>query len=108
MSMNNNAVDKDFMNKVYQKSEQVISRKIAGEVIIVPIRGNLADMQRIFSLNPVAEYIWQHLDGEMQIEELQQRVIDYFDVSEEQATLDLHEFVVQLLEANLISEVSKS
>ena len=49
--------------KVFIKNEEVISRKIAGETILVPVRGRLADMRRIFTLNPVAEYIWHRIDG---------------------------------------------
>jgi hypothetical protein len=46
---------------VYRKKKDLVTREIAGETLIVPTRGNLADMQRIFALNGVAGFIWQHL-----------------------------------------------
>jgi hypothetical protein len=33
--------------KVYRKVEEIVSRRIADEMFIVPIRGRLADMKQI-------------------------------------------------------------
>jgi hypothetical protein len=51
---------------VYRKKKDLVTREIAGETLIVPTRGNLADMQRIFALDGVAAFIWQHLERERQ------------------------------------------
>ncbi len=87
---------------VYKKRADVVSRDIAGETILVPIRGQLADMQRIFALNPVAQYIWEHLNGEQTLEEIRSGLIESFEIEEERAERDLHEFIDELLEADLI------
>lgn len=91
--------------RVYKKRDDVVSRDIAGETILVPIRGKLADMQRIFALNPVAEYIWEHLNGEQTLEEIKTDIIKNFKVEEKQAENDLHEFIDELIEADLIAGV---
>ena len=88
--------------KVFKKNEQVIFREIAGEALLVPIRDKLADMQSIFALNPVAEYIWQQLDGEHTFEEICDGITSRFKVGKEEAESDLTEFIDRLREAKLI------
>jgi hypothetical protein len=90
----------------YRKSEDVIARQIAGETLLVPIRGDLAGMQRIFALDKVAEYIWQQLDAETTLEAIRDGVLANFDVSMEQAEADIGGFIAELLEAGLIVEGS--
>lgn len=91
------------MEKVF-KEEHIASREVAGETILVPIRGKLAEMQRIFSLNPVAQYIWKELDGKRSLEEIRDGVMTNFAVGKEQADGDIQEFIDELLEAGLIKE----
>ena len=81
-----------------------MSREIAGETILVPVRGKLADMQKIFSLNRTAEYIWQNLDGQTRLSDILRGVLTQFDVTEAEAETDMREFVTELVDANLIEE----
>lgn len=94
-----------MLYRVFKKQEDIVHREIAGESILVPIRGKLADMQRLFSLDPVAEHIWQQLNGKRTVDEICKSVFDTFDVKKEQAEADLMEFIDELLAAGLISEV---
>jgi hypothetical protein len=91
--------------KRYKKGESIVSRAIVGETLLVPIRGNLADMQKIFSLNDVADYVWDHLDGEKNLIDIRNGILDEFEVSEDEAESDLLEFINELLEADLILEL---
>lgn len=93
-----------FLDKVFKKQADIVYRKIAGEVILVPIRGNLADMQRIFALNRVAEYIWQKIDGQKALSVIGHELAGAFEVSKDVASADLVKFVQQLSEAKLIAE----
>ena len=92
------------LSGVFRKSDNMVSRNIAGETIIVPIRGNLADMQRIFAISAVAEHIWENLDGEKSLDEIRDDIVATFDVEKAQADADLQEFIAELLEAGLILE----
>ena len=94
------------MGPRYRKNEDVIARQIAGETLLVPIRGDLAGIQRIFALDKVAEYIWQQLDAETTLEAIRDGVLANFDVSMEQAEADIEGFIAELLEAGLIVEGS--
>ena len=70
----------------------------------MPIRGTLADMQRIFVVSSVAEYIWQNLDGKKNLDEICDDIVVHFNVKKEQAVADLQEFITELLEAGLVAE----
>lgn len=94
----------DLWTRVYRKNPDVVARKIAGELLLVPVKGKIADMQRIFTLNPVGELIWQELDAPKKLQDIRERVISDFDVTIETATIDIEEFVTELLSADLILE----
>jgi hypothetical protein len=90
---------------VYRPVGDLVRREIAGETILVPIRGNLADMQRIFSLNAVASCIWEHLDGQKSLEDARRSVAGRFAVTEEDAGDDILAFLREVLEAGLVEQV---
>jgi len=94
------------MHRVYKINEEVVARQIAGETILVPIKGRLADLQRIFMLNPVAEFIWNNLNGESNLEKIRDKLTVHFEVGEKEAEADLNEFIHELVEADLILPVS--
>ena len=91
-----------FWNTCFKQEDHVVTREIVGETILVPIRGKLADMQRIFTLNDVGAYIWNQLDGRIGLENICRGIVTEFDVFREQAKNDLNEFISELLEAELI------
>jgi hypothetical protein len=86
----------------FEKIPEVVRRDIADETLLVPVRGGLARLQRIFVLNPVAAHVWELLDGSRDLAALERGIVERFEVSEEQARCDLHEFLGSLLEAALI------
>lgn len=96
--------DAELWNTVFHKNKDIVSRRVAGEMLIVPVRGRLADMQRIFALNPVAEYIWQALDEEKSLREIRSALLSRYTIEEEQADTDIRDFIQELKEAELISE----
>lgn len=93
--------ERDWSKIVLRKRGEIVSREIAGEKILVPIKGKLADMQRIFSLNPVAAYVWDRLDGTRSLDVLLEEVLDHFEVKRGEAESDIREFVKELMKADL-------
>lgn len=94
----------DIWDKRFRKKDTIVSRKIAGEYFLVPVRGKLADMQKIFTLNPVAEHIWQELDDDKSLEDIRNSTMSAFNVKKEQASSDIKEFIAELLREDLIKE----
>jgi hypothetical protein len=92
------------LETVYRRSPDVTGRQVLGETLLVPIRGELADLQHIFALNPAAETIWGQIDGEHDLAALCDSVAARFDVEPAQAEADVAAFVAELSAAGLIVE----
>jgi hypothetical protein len=89
---------------IFKQAENIVSREIAGETILVPIRGKLADMQNIFTLNKVGAYIWEKLDGTRSLAEIIALLLSHFEVTQEQAEQDLLEFIDHVTATGLAAE----
>ena len=94
--------DQEIWNVVFTKDENIVARKIADEMLLVPIRGNLADMQRIFALNPVGEFIWNHLDGKNTVNNIRDTLLEEVDVEQTEAETDIVAFLNELQGMDLL------
>ena len=86
----------DFLEKVYKKSDSIVSRKITDEFILVPIRQNVGDLESIYTLNESAARIWELIDGEIRVGEIREKIVDEFEVTPEEAEKDLMEHLQEL------------
>ena len=93
------------LGTVYRRNPDVLERLVLGEALLMPIRGELADLQRIFALEPVAHHIWEQLDGERDLAAVRDSLVARFEVQAAQAEADLIEFIAQLTAAGLVDEV---
>jgi len=89
----------------YQKSESIISRNIAGEAVLVPLRRNAADLDNIYALNETAALVWESLDGENTLQDVLKRVVTEFEVYEADAERDLLDLVAHLCELGAVVKV---
>ena len=85
-----------IQNRRYQKDPNIVSRRIANEFILVPIRHKVGDLESIYTLNEVAARIWELIDGKRNTEQIRNIIIDEFQVSPEEAEQDLSEFIHKL------------
>jgi hypothetical protein len=88
------------------RNQEVVSRKIAGELIIVPIRSGVGDLNSLYTLNPVGSVLWDFLTEGHTVAEMVQRVCDDFEVSAVQAQQDIEVFLASLVEEKLVESVS--
>lgn len=93
------------MNAVYKRQDRVVTREIAGEVLLVPIHSDVADMSHLFMLNPVSAHIWQRLDGATPLSAIVESVCETFDVDSARAEQDACAFLDDLLSSNLLTRV---
>jgi hypothetical protein len=86
----------DPFDRVYRKDPTIVARQIAGEMILVPIRKNMGDLESIYLLNETALFAWQLLDGNKTLADILSHIILEFDVDEQQAGQDLLDLVTDL------------
>ena len=94
----------DFLNTVYKKSDSIVSRKIADEFILVPIRQNVGDLESIYTLNETAARIWELIDGKIKVREIKETLIEEFEVTPEEVEKDIVEHLMQLEEIKAITK----
>ena len=86
----------DPFNQIYRRDPAIVARQIAGEMILVPIRQNVGDLESIYLLNDTAMFAWQLFDGSMSLADIRTKIIEAFEVDELQAGQDLLELVKDL------------
>lgn len=90
----------------FVRNQEVVSRKIEGELIIVPIRRGVGDLNSLYTLNPVGSVLWDFMTVSHTVSEMVERVCVEFDVIQAQAQLDIEAFLGSMLEEKLVlSEV---
>jgi hypothetical protein len=86
----------DPFDKVYNQDPNIVARQIAGEMILVPIRQNMGDLESIYLLNETAVFAWQLLDGNKTLADIRSQIVKEFEVDEQQAGQDLLDLVTDL------------
>lgn len=89
----------------YSPKGEFVTRTIAGETILVPVRGRMGDLDAIFNLNETASFIWNLIDGRTTFGDIVAAVSSEFDVEPETADADARQFIAALEEAGLIAPV---
>ena len=95
----------DTEQQVFVRSQSVVSRLVAGETLIVPIRGRVGDLASIYSFNGTGSLIWQMLDSPRAIGEVVDAVAQQFEVEPARAEQDVKGFVREMIAVCLV-EVS--
>jgi len=85
------------LDTVYRHDENIVDRNIAGEVILVPIRNNVGDLESIYTLNETAARIWELLDGVRTLGEVRDAMVGEYEVGAGEAEADLLEVVEKLV-----------
>jgi hypothetical protein len=84
------------LGQIYRRNESFVFRQIEGETILVPIRGNVGDLDCIYSLNPVGAVVWEHLDGLADLKTIKDIIVSEYAVSGDDAQADLLSFINEM------------
>ncbi len=86
----------------FERSQNQVSGNVAGETLIVPVRGGVGDLDSIYMLRQVAQAVWQMLGEGKTVAEMVAGVQAEFDVDHDRATKDMKRFLAELLDEGLI------
>lgn len=89
----------------YQRNPDFIFRRIVDDLVLVPVRQDVADMDCIYTMNPVGAFIWERLDGQATLADLQAALVAEYSVEPQDAAGDLLEFVQELEAAGAVRRV---
>ena len=94
--------------KCFSKDKNLVTRSIAGETIIVPVRSGVSDLEYVYTLNEVGSRIWALLDEGTPVSRIVETICAEYDVTPEQASQDIAEILGSLEAATLIHSVGES
>ena len=80
-----------------------VTRRIAGETLIVPIRGRVGDLDAIYTLNEMGTVIWELIDGRKDVRQIVEAVSNGYEVVAADAENDTVGFLEALQAAGLIA-----
>lgn len=86
----------------FVKGDDFITRHIAGETLIVPVKGHVGDLDSIYTLNEVGSRIWELIDSTKPVAQIIKTIQDEYEVTESEAARDCLELFDSLQTAGLI------
>jgi len=94
-------VEVDVLTEPLLPSPDVVSRRVAGEYLLVPVRSGAAQIDYLFTANETGSEIFRLLDGTRDGRAIARQLSHDFGVDEERAQSDVAEFLRSLCESGL-------
>lgn len=92
---------------VYAPSDEIVSREIEGEIIIVPLTSGIGDMEDdLYTLNETGRAIWDRLDGKKTVKEAVEELSSEFEAPFQEIEKDVMGLLEELLKRRMIIEVA--
>ena len=88
--------NQEIWQRCYRKDPNIVFRKIADKVILVPIRHKIGDLESIYALNETAARIWELIDGKRSVGRIKELIVEEFEVSCREAETDIIQLIGQL------------
>ena len=89
------------IQSLYKLKTKFVAREVGNELIIVPLSGNVAQMNALFTLNETGKFIWDNATDNNSIEDIVMLMTDTFDIDSQTAKKDIDTFL-QKLETTLV------
>ena len=80
----------------------LIHRQIAGQHVVIPVGGNIADFNGIITLNDTAGFLWGRLKAGAEPASLVDALLGEYEVGREEAERDVEEFLALLREHKVL------
>ena len=84
-------------------SEGYLLRTVAGKNIVVSVGSNVS-FNGMLTLNDTGVFFWNLMQTETSKEELLKKVLEEYDVSSEEASKDIDEFIEKLSDAGILED----
>ena len=79
--------------RIFKKSDEVVTREIEGELILLPLYKSSKEMNYIYTFNETAAALWGLIDGKMTLGEIKEDLKEKFAVEDEKLERQINEFI---------------
>jgi hypothetical protein len=87
---------------VFRRSDSLVTRDLAGEKVLIPVRGKVGDLGSIYTLNAVGSDVWELLDGERPVHEIVNRLQQEYEVDPSTLSADIRRLLEEMQQEGLI------
>ena len=95
-----------FVGKqLYKKQTGFVEKTIGDELVIVPLVGAVAQMERVFSLNELGVFIYNSLNSPKSEEEVIKLILNEFEIDQQTAKEDLKHFLDKAVENGIVQKL---
>ena len=83
----------------------IVARNVGGETVLVPVKVGVANFENVYLLSQVGAFLWEHLDGTRDREQLCQLITSKFRVPDgRDVGNDVDTFLGELARRGLVVE----
>lgn len=86
---------------LYKIKNRFATRMVGDDLVVVPLVNNVAQMERLYTFNETAGFLWEQLSAGTTTESLITMLLDNFEVERDRAEADVRNFL------DKIQEISK-
>jgi hypothetical protein len=94
-----------ILDSQFKKSDRMVSRFVAGQVVLVPLRKNAGELDSIFTLNETGALVWDLLNEQPRLREILEKMVSEYEIDEAEAAQDLLELIAHLVEVGAVERV---
>jgi len=99
-------MDEITLESICKPSEDIVSREIEGELIIVPITSGIGDMEdELYTLNETGRAIWDRLDGKTPLGEIAKALAEDYDAPPGDIGRDVQGIAAELIRRRIVVAV---
>ena len=85
-----------FIQEISQIKSNFVCKQTGEELLLIPLKDNVADFNQYLVLNELGTFIWNLIDETTTIALLQEMILQEFEVTAEQLNADLSTFIPEL------------
>lgn len=82
-----------LLQEINQAKAHFVCKHTGEELLLIPLKDNVADFNQYLVLNEVGAFIWEELDAHSSYTTLFEKVYEAFEVSTDQLEADLQHFI---------------
>ena len=85
-----------LIQNLIEQKQHFVCKRTNEELLLIPLKDNVADFNQYLVLNEVGAFIWEQLHPESTAEELKTAISAAFDAPDSQIDSDLAQFINEL------------
>ncbi|WP_430816289.1 PqqD family protein [Carboxylicivirga sp. RSCT41] len=92
-------------SKLYIKQTGFVEKTVGNEMVVVPLVGTVAQMEKVFSLNEIGSFIYNNLGSKKSTGEITELILNEFEIDRETAQKDVEQFLEKAVANGVIKEL---